>query len=213
MCKALTILCLMALWLPCGAAVPQEKQDTLSGKNKIELEKRFLEEMLEYTPHSNRAWPDNLERVGNDIYLSDNGWYENEAIRNTSYFKRSRFTYSPLCETAYPVESVMTLLTGYVGRKAYTVHLLQHRYGYTAVEADIPLAQLLEYCVSKGCIPYVGIVSSGGDQVSASLFMAHPDDGYCHTFRFTIDKSLLDMETGVFQAEAYTYTPIDNLKQ
>lgn len=211
--KTLIIIAILAVCIPCGATLPQAWCDTLSGKNKVDLEKRFMEELLAFTPRGNRPRPDNLRRIGQFLYLSENGWYEKESIRNAAYFKRYHFTYSPLCESAAPAESVITLLNGYTGKKNYIVHLQQHRYGYTLKETDVPLIQLLEYCMSKGCTPYVGIVSQEGDYVSATLFLPNPEDGYCHTFRFHVEKKLLDLETGFFQAEAYTYTPIDNLKQ
>ena len=36
--------------------------------------------------------------------------------------------------------------------------------------------------------------------------------GYCHTFHFTVNRDVLDRDEGLFEAEAYTYTPIETAK-
>lgn len=199
--------------LPCSALGPLEGKDTLSDMNKIELERFFWDGLHAYKSGHQRTRPDNLQRIGQSLYVSDNGWYETESIKNASFFKRAHFTYLPVCESALPVESAMTLLTGYTAKKQYSVHLLQHRYGFSKAETDVPLSQLLDYCMDSGCTPYVGIVSYEGDKVAASLFMVNVEQGYCHTFKFSIPKALLDSDEGEFSAEVYTYTPIHNLEQ
>ena len=67
--------------------------------------------------------------------------------------------------------------------------------------------------MTMGCTPYVGIESATDTMMTAVLFMLNAAAGYCHSFRFTVDPALLDEEEGVMQAEAYTFTPIHNLKQ
>ena len=185
----------------------------LAGKDKVELEEAFWDGLLIYRPIGKAMAPVNPRRIDKNLYVSENGWYESESIQNTAFFRKALFSWSPLCESAFPVESVMTLLTGHTGKKTYSVHLLQHRYKFGTAETDVPLALLLEYCRRMDCTPYVGIESQDEDRVIATLFMVNAHDGYCHTFKFTIDTALLDAETGEFQAEAYTFTPINNLKQ
>lgn len=211
--KALIIFCMLSFWLPCGASGLQERRDTLSELGKVDRENFFWEELHSFKSTRERTCPNNLQRISQFLYVSENGWFEVEAIRNTAFFKRVNNTYRPVCEAALPTESVMTLLTGYTAHKQYNIHLIQHRYGFTKVETDVPLSQLLDFCLDAGCLPYVGIVSAEGEEVMATLFMVNPDEGYCHTFRFTIEKALLDKDAGFLQAEAYTFTPINNLKQ
>ena len=154
-----------------------------------------------------------MKRIDKNLYVSEGDWYETESVQNTSFYKRNIFGYQPVCESARPVESVMTLLTGHIGKKNFVVHLLQHRYSFGYAETDIPLSFLLEYCLSMDCTPYVGIEKQTEEILSAVLFMVNHDEGYCHTFKFEIPVSVLDGEDGQFVAEAYTYTPINNLSE
>lgn len=208
--KTLVISLLLLLLFSPGVK-SQEKDGMLQGKDKVELEQLFWDELFAFSTSLSRDVPDNLQRIKSRLYVSENGWYETEAAQNTAFFYRTQSAWTPVCESDMPVESVMTLLTGYSIFKDYTVRLEQHRYGYETVQADVPLNQLLAYCLEAGCKPYVGIESSESDIIVASLFMVNHQFGYCHTFKFEIEKYLLDQVSGTFTASAYTYTPIHNL--
>lgn len=211
--KALTILCLLVFWLPCGAQVLRDGKIMISEKDKPELEQAFWEGLQVYVPKGLDLRVKNAKRIEKNLYVMENGWYETESVQNTAFFRKSLFLWLPVCESARPSESVMTQLTGHTGKKRYAVHLLQHRYKFGTAETEIPLPLLLEYCMSMGCTPYVGIESLAEGTIDATLFMVNPEAGFCHTFRFTIDQALLDEEEGMLQAEVYTFTPINNLKQ
>ena len=211
--KALTILWVLAMWFPCTGRSVQDGSIRLKEKDKVELEQAFWDGLLVYRPKGKSLCPDNPKRIDKDLFVNEGGFYETESVQNTAFFKKALFSWIPVCESARPVESVMTLLTGYTGKKEYTVHLMQHRYKFGMAETDVPLELLLEYCFVMGCTPYVGIESQEDDCVVATLFMVNPKSGYCHTFKFIIEKSLLDLEKGEIQAEAYTFTPINNLRQ
>lgn len=211
--KAVTIVLFFALWLSCGAFSPQDDTPWMAGKDKVELEQAFWDDLMVYRPKGKSIRPDDLRRIDKNLYVNEGGYYESESIQNTSFFRKSFLSWSPVCETTLPVESTMTLLTGHTGRKQYSVHFLQHRYGYGKAETDIPLALLLEYCLEMGCTPYVGIESQEGDIIEASLFMVNVDAGFCHTFRFKMDTVLFDHQEGEFDAEAFTFTPIYNIKK
>lgn len=186
--------------------------ELLSGKDKVELEASFLEGIASYAGSLQQGRPRNLKRIGENLYVSENGYYETEAVQHTSFFKKTVFSWLPVCESGLPIESVMTLLTGFTGKKVFHVDLKLHGYGYSVVETEVPLTQLLAYCVDAGCTPYVGIESTAGDTVTGSLFLLNRSFGYCHSLKFRIGKSMLDQEEGRFDAEAYVYTPVHNLK-
>lgn len=204
--KALIISTLATLCLTCFASAPQDL-------DKIRLEQAFWDGLMTFVPKGLNLPQGELKRIEKNLYVSENGWYETEAVQNTAFYRRSLLGFQPVCEAARPVESVMTFLTGHTGKTNFTVNLLQHRYSFGTAETSLPLAFLLEYCFSTGCTPYVGIESHAHDTIVAVLFMVNQDAGYCHTFKFEIDKALLDTETGSMSAEAYTFTPIHNLKQ
>ena len=208
--KTLTILCMLALGLSCVAGQPQEPFSV--EKNKIELEQMFWDGLMVFRPKGKMPRPGNLQRIDENLYVSENGCYESEDVQNTAFFRKNLFIWQPVCESARPAESLMTLLTAHTGKKAFTVHLLQHRYGYASAETEIPLALLLEYCLENGCTPYVGIESAEDEELSATLFMVNHALGYCHTFHFTVNRDVLDRDEGLFEAEAYTYTPIETAK-
>lgn len=205
MCKTLTIVCLLFFSLFPGVTQPLQ--------DKVELEQVFWNELIVFRPKGKALRPDNPKRIDQNLYVSENGFYETESVQNTAFFKKSLFSWVPVCDSSFPRESVMTLLTGYTGKRKYTVHLLQHRYKFGTAETEVPLSLLLEYCMNMGCTPYVGIESAEGDTLAATLFMVNAEQGYCHTFHFKLDKALLDLDEGIFLAEAYTFTPINNLKQ
>lgn len=210
--KTLTILILFALWHTCVAQPPQSDTVWQKGRDKVELEDAFWDGLMVYRPKGKVLRPEYPRRIEKDLYVDEGGFYEIESVQNAAFFRRTLFSWIPVCESSLPVESVMTLLTGHTGKKKYTVHLLQHRYKFGSAVTDVPLDLLLEYCMEKGCIPYVGIESQETDSIFAMLFMVNVDSGYCHSFRFAFAPAILDQETGEIQAEAYTYTPIHNLK-
>lgn len=185
----------------------------LSGMDKAELDAFFFKSLCAYQSENCRAIPDNLARVGKNLYLSENGYYETPAVRNSSFFRKHHSTYYPVCESKLPMESIMTLLTAYPGDKQYTVHLVQHAYGYSRVEVDVPMMHMLSYCLTNGCTPYVGIEECNNKGITASLFMVNENLGYCHTFKFTADIAILDNETGLLNASVHTFTPIHSLSR
>lgn len=194
---------LIILLLLLVLTIPQDKAD---------MDKAFMAGLSSYTQQRSKEIPARLVRIDKNLYASDEGFYETESVRNRSYFRKSSSVYQPVCDAALPEESVRTLLTGFTGTTEYMVHLTQHCYNHTIVEVDVPLAQLIGYCLDDGFSPFVGVESMGREQILATLFLVDSQRGLCHTFRFCIDMDLLDKGSGVFQASGYTYTPIHNLK-
>lgn len=185
----------------------------LSGMDKVELDAYFFTGLGRTHPDLERTVPDNLSRIGKNLYVSENGYYETSAVQHSSFFQKRRSAYFPICESRLPKESVMTLLTAYTGSRHYTIHLTQHAYNYSRVEVDVPLTQLLNYCLESGCTPFVGIEECDDKSITASLFMVNEGLGYCHTFKFTMDTASLDSDNGILNASAHTFTPIHNLKR
>lgn len=188
------------------------KTELLLGMDKPELDTFFIREVMSFRKKTQERIPDNLSRIDENLYVSENGFFESKAIQSTSFFRKRLLTYHPVWETESPTESVMTLLTAYTGGRQFQVHLLQNGYGYSSTKVDIPLEQLLGYCMESGCTPYVGIESNGKDLIVATLFMVNLHLGYCHTFKFSIRKDLLASKVGAMDATAYTFTPIHNIK-
>ena len=180
----------------------------LSGMKKDELEKEFIREVALDHKVKKRETPRNLKRVDQDLYVSENGYYEIEAAQNSAFFRKKGLFYQPLCESALPVESIMTLLTGFNRRKDYSVQAVCHQYGYKSTLVSVPLDYLIDYCLDQGCVPYVGIESRKDDRVVATLFMVNRSLGYSHTFQFTVDPAIFDKPAGTLYAKGYLYTPI-----
>lgn len=200
--KALNILLALALSLSAFAQEP----------DKPAMEKFFMDGLARYEGPFSRPVPDELQRIGPNLFVSDYGYYETEAVRAVSYFRRERQQYVPLRDSSLPVETVVTLLSGYTGDTHYTVKLKQHRYNYAMEEVDVPLEKLLGFCIIE-CqfVPYVGIESQENGVIKATLFLVNRELGFSHTLNFTIQKDLLGSDKGFMQAEAYTFTPIHNL--
>ncbi len=185
----------------------------LSGMDKAELDAFFITGLRMAGPAASRALPSNLSRIGKDLYVSENGYYETPSVQNCAFFQKRQNRYYPVCESRLPKESVMTLLTGYLGSKRYTAHLKQFAYNYSTVEVDVPLTQLLAYCLENGCTPYVGIEKCDRKDIRASLFMVNEKLGYCHTFKVDMHPSLLDQEEGPMDVSVHSFTPIHNLRK
>ena len=187
---------------------PSEIQ-LLSGKKKDELETAFIRSVTAERKIKKREIPRNLKRVDRDLYVSENGFYEIESAQNSAYFRKKGLSCQPLCESAKPVESVMTLLTGYNRKKGYSIQAAFHQYGYITKELVCPLDNLIDCCLDEGCVPYVGIETNNGESLVATLFMVNRPLGYSHTFQFTVDTGMLDQAAGTLQARAYLYTPLN----
>lgn len=184
----------------------------LTGEKKDELEKGFLQALTAGGKVVKREIPGNLKRVERELYVSENGFYEIEASQNSAFFRRKGLSFQPLCESSRPVESVMTLLTGHIRKKDYSVRATFHQYGFVRTELSVSLERLIGRCLDEGCVPYVGIESNDGESVVATLFMVNAPLGYAHTFHFTVNTALLDSTAGVLQARAYLYTPLNHRK-
>ena len=193
----------------CSLSFPT-KLKVLTGKDKDELENAFLRDVCADRPPRERSVPGNLKRVDRNLYVSENGFWQIEPAQYTAWFTKAGSAYQPLCESAHPAESVLTLLTGYVRDRDYSVKATFHQYGYKQREVVIPLTRLLDQCLEDGCTPYAGLESLKGSTVVATLFLVNGQLGYCHTFRFTLDTALLDRRSGVLQAKAYLFTPFNH---
>ena len=200
--KALSFILALTMALAAGAQEP----------DKPALEKFFMDGLASYDAPLERPIPDNLQRIDRNLYVSDFGYYETEAVRAVSYFIRKKDSYIPLRDPGRPAESVVTLLSGYTGSSHYTVSLKQHRYNYALEEVDLPLNRLLGFCII-GCsfFPYVGIEQVDDRHIRATLFLVNEELGYSHTILFDLDRELLGRDSGQLQAEAYTFTPIHKL--
>lgn len=180
--------------------------------DKTDLEHFFMEGLANYEESVQRPIPDNLQRINRELYVADSGYYVTESVRAVSYFVRKKGKYYPLHNQSHPAESVVTLLSGYIGSTRYTVNLKQHCYNYSCEEVDVPLGRLLGFCINKcGFVPYVGIEVIDSYNIKASLFMVNQGLGYAHTIVFIIDPAILGKDSGIIKAEAYTFTPIYNL--
>lgn len=189
-------------------AAPAQEPD------KPAMEKFFMDRLALYDGPTERPLPENLQRIGKNLYVSDYGHYETEAVRAISYFFRDKKEYRPVRTPELPTESVTTLLSGYTGTSNYKVYLKQHRYNYALEEVEVPLKQLLGFCIIEcSFVPFVGIESIDEHLVKATLFLVNEQLGYSHTLLFTFDPALFGQDEGVLQAEAYTFTPIHNLAQ
>ena len=206
--KFLTILFFLAIIFSCPLLA--QEQNSAQG-DKVALEMAFLQGLKSYSHEGSATIPGHLSRIGKSLYVSDNGSYGTESVRNISFFERTGKGFAPVCGSSMPVESVTTLLTGHSTGKEYVANVLFHLYGYKTMNMEVSLNQLTGYCMSEGSVPYVGVEYSGDDSVSATLFMVNNRQGYCHTFKFEIPKSMLDNAGGSFSAEAYICTPINNL--
>lgn len=183
----------------------------LQDGEKLKLEESFITDVASFKCDTIPAIPDNLQRISKTMYVSDNGFYESETVRNVSFYERSFRRYSPVCSASYPVESVMNLMTGHLQAGNYTVSLTQHLYGYRTASSELPLSSLLAFCLGQGCVPYVGISDSGPEIVKGTLFMVNGQRGFCHTFKFEISSGVFETGGGTVSVDAYTYTPIHNL--
>lgn len=200
--KSISLLLILVLGLSAFAQEP----------DKPAMEKFFMDGLSRFEGPYERPIPDSLQRIDKNLFVSDFGHYETESVRAVSYFRKKDGHYVPLRERALPVESVVTLLSGYTGDSHYTVNLKQHRYNYATEEVEVPLDRLLAFCIIEcAFVPYVGVESNDDSTMKATLFLVNEQMGFSHTLIFTIDLDVLDHDTGCLEAEAYTFTPIHNL--
>lgn len=180
----------------------------LTGEKKDELEKDFIQKVTAPRKVKKREIPRNLKRVDRDLYVAENGFFEIASAQNSAFFRKKGISFQPVCESSLPVESVLTLLTGYNRRKDYAVQTSFHQYGYQTVEKTVPLEVLIEGCLEDGCVPYVGIETRNEETLVATLFMVNRSFGYSHTFQFTVSPEILDKPAGILSARAHLYTPL-----
>lgn len=85
-------------------------------------------------------------------------------------------------------------------------------YDMTVKTINTRWVDLLAFCMSKGCKPYVGIESISDKEITAAVFTYNAGAGYDHVFRVTIPMDQLFKANCTIKARANLYSPSTNLK-
>ena len=120
-------------------------------------------------------------------------------------------TLSLVCDVKYPIESLRNLLSASSIQNDYIIEVKVNKYGFNQEIINIPLSQLIDFCLQDGCIPYIGIENAEDEKIAAVLTMVQPYYGYNHVFRIEFNPKTLTYRSGVINSVAKIYIPTDNV--
>lgn len=167
-----------------------------------------FKDFLNSAPKHQQIDPAALSQEGDNLFALDRGKYISDNVRSRVFFHLNGDAYEPLIDATKPSESLQTLLCSPEAGKAFTMHIIQHKYGFKTETFDRNLASVISSLIDAGCKPFVGIDSNDGSTVTASLFMVNGKDGYVHTFRVKAPISALEAGKGTFTADLNAYSPL-----
>lgn len=122
-------------------------------------------------------------------------------------------TLSLVCDVKYPIESLRNLLSTSSIQNDYIIEIKVNKYGFNQEIINIPLSQLIDFCLQDGCSPYVGIENVEDEKIAAVLTMVQSYYGYNHIFRIEFNPKTLICKSGVINSVAKIYIPTDNVSR
>lgn len=141
-------------------------------------------------------------------------FYQVRGISATTYFRPdSAGTVIPLMDTGFPAESIANLFLLPVPLARTTgmdLSVMTHEYG-SATRLQTTVDKLLSYCEGAGCQAFFGVEKLEEDNLSCSLFLYNPAEGYDHVFKLDCHPSEILAGNGVFTGRVSLFVPTDNV--
>lgn len=161
------------------------------------------------------AVPDSLEQVSDSLWRHPGEHYNLRSVNaSTYYIIGADSVAAPVCDPAYPAESVANLLLLPM-KKSFavpmTVTVLKHEPG-TKESIETTVGNFVAYCREEGCIPFWGVEKIEGDTLQGALFLYNPSAGYDHVLKITCEPAAVIAGEGGVTARASLYIPTKNVK-
>jgi len=159
--------------------------------------------------------PDSLEHVSDSLWRHSGEHYHLRSVNaSTYYFIGADSVAVPVCDPAYPAESIADLILLPMERSfavPMTVTVLKHEPG-SKETIETTVGNFVAYCRQEGCIPFWGVEKIEGDTMQGALFLYNPSAGYDHVLKITCQPEAVIAGKGAVTARASLYIPTKNVK-
>lgn len=187
------------------------RYELITGFTKLEAENSIYPELLIAGKQQYEALTEEyMSTYKDDMYCANEDYYVTEDIISTTYYNKVDNEYIPVYTSEYMKESVYNLFnTGFDWKVEANIE--QDMYGKKN-RFMIPLAQFINFLKSKNCSLYTGVRKYDKANIEGVLMAVNMELGYQHIMMFTLEKSVIDNQTGgEVKIKMYSYVPIHNI--
>lgn len=192
--------------------------ELILGRNMPENDRRLVSEIRNARPDSTMisfVTPEMLvPSDSSTVLVLPRGMYYLDELKGDRYYHSvGGGNVVPVWSGSFPGESIANMFTGIDIDAAASIplHIRHVKYGGTE-EFDTDVRQFVTFCLSQGCVPYVGLVSIDEGVADVLVMMSNMQLGYNHMLRVKIATD--GLVGGVVSADGRlnAYIPIANLK-
>lgn len=184
--------------------------------SRKELESNFIRDLSDYhcNPEDMMQSVDKSKLTTQDgaIWIKKGSAYLKKVINDDSYYTMNqKMQPVVLWSDMYKEQSIKNMLTLLNPKfENIKVNIRVCMYDMSIKTINTRWVDLLAFCISKGCKPYVGIESISEKEIAAAVFTYNAGSGYDHVFRVTIPTDMLFKPGCTIKARANLYSPSTN---
>ena len=213
-------------WIPKGentvSIVFPIKYDLILGEPRRQIERSFIDNACMFKPQYSSdvtiidgSRLNKVKKGNKELYESIGETYIDPVVNNTTYYIEQDSVFIPLFNKDYPDISVKNaiLLHSNDILKDYSVTARFVCLESVVEEKSMTLRQLMDFAISEGCKPYVGISGIKDNILKGTVFLYNSSLGYDHIVSFTADVSKVETHEMEFKATVYLFSPTTNVKE
>lgn len=148
----------------------------------------------------------------NYFVLKGDSFYVATLNSNNYYVQEGNEQYKLLFSDRHPVESFANLLTTNSIDNSIQAQVKLVMYDFKSEMVNVPLVNLLNYFISKGCKAYFGMIDKKNETYTSELLMLKRDEGYGHVIKLTFNTANVSSKSGTITGRMNCYVPISKVK-
>lgn len=186
--------------------------ETVKGTDRSKTENSMINRIKKSDGNRNpiEIDKDNLESLGEDLFLLPGGSYHSKDITNNIYFDSSL---GSIWDTNHVFESFADLFilpSEKYGNVEVLLTVLKHEYGDKETIATTVNKMLAEF-EKDGCVPFWGVEKLTNGVVEGALFLYNKKQGYDHVLKIECDPEEIINGNGQIKARASLFIPTNNV--
>lgn len=213
-------------WMPKGkntvSIVFPVRYDLILGESRRQIERSFIDKACMFKPQyssdvtlTDGSSLNKVKKDGENLYEHTGEIYIDPVVNNSTYYIEQDSVFIPLFNKDYPDISVKNaiLLNSNDILKDYDVTARFVCMESVVEERTLSLRQLMDFAISEGCKPYVGISGIKDNILKGTVFLYNSSLGYDHIVSFTADVRKMETHEMEFKATVYLFSPTTNVKK
>lgn len=189
--------------------------ELIFGMDKRELEEYFIVGLHNHTYCNSTIIGDIIDpiRLSDSLYFDFRNTLYLDNVRQGVFYGFGEDGYYMIDDVRLPLPTIHNLLTEPSISMKYIADISLTKYGFGKERFTAPLSELIDFCLSAGCQPFVGFEESRDSSVYiAVLIMQNKHESYNHIFKFKFGGEAIGKEGYVIQTEANVYVPVNGLR-